>query len=221
MGHPIHGTRRAPYLLVGEAPNAAGDGPWILKPDNSGELHSANRLLVYTGWIEALGSRERARLAHWETFDRANLLQACPPISGRGRAFDVGEARSAARGLILEAQRGKYRGLVVLGFRAARAFGWHASPHDLNPISLDQVRAWPLKWLLAGYRGRGVGETKTVFAAMRAAVVPHPSGVNRWWNDPANRDRAREFFAELHTRAPRVDDDPITAPGAAMGEGPP
>lgn len=27
-------------------------------------------------------------------------------------------------------------------------------------------------------------------------VVPHPSGVNRWWNEPANRERARAFLAE-------------------------
>jgi hypothetical protein len=28
----------------------------------------------------------------------------------------------------------------------------------------------------------------------RMAVLPHPSGVNRWWNDPGNRRRARRFL---------------------------
>lgn len=25
-------------------------------------------------------------------------------------------------------------------------------------------------------------------------VLPHPSGVNRWWNDPANLEAARAFL---------------------------
>ena len=29
---------------------------------------------------------------------------------------------------------------------------------------------------------------------MMVAVVPHPSGVSRWWNDPANERRARRFL---------------------------
>lgn len=28
-------------------------------------------------------------------------------------------------------------------------------------------------------------------------AVPHPSGINRWWNDSSNMDRARQFFREL------------------------
>lgn len=31
----------------------------------------------------------------------------------------------------------------------------------------------------------------------RLVVVPHPSGVNRWYNDEENRRRARKFFREL------------------------
>jgi hypothetical protein len=30
-----------------------------------------------------------------------------------------------------------------------------------------------------------------------AAVVPHPSGVNHWWNDGSNKERARGFFREV------------------------
>jgi len=29
------------------------------------------------------------------------------------------------------------------------------------------------------------------------AVAPHPSGVSRWWNDPANLRRARRFWHKL------------------------
>ncbi len=28
-------------------------------------------------------------------------------------------------------------------------------------------------------------------------VAPHPSGRNRWWNDPANREQAQAFWREL------------------------
>lgn len=30
----------------------------------------------------------------------------------------------------------------------------------------------------------------------RVAVIPHPSGVNHWWNEPANRRRFRRFVEE-------------------------
>lgn len=30
----------------------------------------------------------------------------------------------------------------------------------------------------------------------RVAFVPHPSGRNRWWNDPANRARAAAFLSD-------------------------
>ena len=29
------------------------------------------------------------------------------------------------------------------------------------------------------------------------ALVPHPSGVNRWWNDPANKEAAAELLGRL------------------------
>lgn len=31
----------------------------------------------------------------------------------------------------------------------------------------------------------------------RWAMLPHPSGVNRWWNEPENREAAREFLRQL------------------------
>lgn len=32
------------------------------------------------------------------------------------------------------------------------------------------------------------------------AVCPHPSGVSRWWNDPANVEAARAFWQDLVKR---------------------
>jgi hypothetical protein len=54
--------------------------------------------------------------------------------------------------------------------------------------------------LVAGTRAAAaLGLRPDYFAAQAlggrpAYVVPHPSGVNRWWNDPANRAAARRFF---------------------------
>lgn len=31
----------------------------------------------------------------------------------------------------------------------------------------------------------------------RLAIVPHPSGINRWWNDESNRTEAERFFRAL------------------------
>lgn len=56
--------------------------------------------------------------------------------------------------------------VIVAGRRAARALGLRAG--YLEPVD-------------AGW--------------CAAAVLPHPSGVNRWWNDPANRRRASAFLA--------------------------
>lgn len=66
------------------------------------------------------------------------------------------------------AARVRFRTPVVLlaGHRVARAFG---------------VRAGYLEW--------------TTLRGRRAAVIPHPSGINRWWNCPRNRRRARRFIA--------------------------
>lgn len=58
------------------------------------------------------------------------------------------------------------RDLLLLGKRVAGALGW---------TDAEYLRWLPLK-------------------SCRLACVPHPSGVNRWWNDPANRRRARAFL---------------------------
>jgi uracil-DNA glycosylase len=57
------------------------------------------------------------------------------------------------------------RRVLMLGGNVARAFG---------------LRAELMTWSDAG--------------GFEAAVVPHPSGVNRWWNDPRNRAAARRFL---------------------------
>ena len=49
-----------------------------------------------------------------------------------------------------------------------------------------------------GFRGEFLGWSD--FGGSRAAIFPHPSGVNRWFNDAGNRRRAREFMEEILSR---------------------
>ncbi len=59
--------------------------------------------------------------------------------------------------------------LVLLGMRVATAFQMHLVPYFERRTYRDRL----------------------------VYVVPHPSGVNRWWNDPDNRRQARRFLEEL------------------------
>ncbi len=70
-------------------------------------------------------------------------------------------------------QREFKRGQVVilLGGRVAEAFGVHDDYFVENPLGLA-----------------------------KAYIVPHPSGINRWHNDPANRIRMSVFMAEIVER---------------------
>lgn len=74
-----------------------------------------------------------------------------------------------AERLLSETLRG--RRVVLLGANVSRAFG----------VSFRKLSEVVLSW-------HPVGE------GLAAAVVPHPSGLNRWWNDPDNRVRARLFL---------------------------
>jgi uracil-DNA glycosylase len=68
------------------------------------------------------------------------------------------------------------------------------------------VRRWPVV-LLAGKnvaRAFGVRADYFRWAALvnggRVAVIPHPSGVNRWWNCPRNRAKAARFLRAVLAR---------------------
>ena len=101
------------------------------------------------------------------TFDRVNLLQVQPQDSGKGTDFNV-KAASCVAG---ELERTFTPGLVVLllGKRVAAAF--------------KQTNVEYFRWFALNHA--------------RAVVVPHPSGVNRWWNDPANELQMIKFMHSL------------------------
>lgn len=137
-------------LIVGEAPNRSGKG------------------------MRANTTRTGQRIAELGGVDlpRTNLLRAYPGDDGKGAAFPVDAARESVRRL--ERRTPKRVAFLILGKRAARAFG---------------VKSDFLEW--TSVRGREV------------AVFPHPSGINMWWNDARNRAAAAEFFTEMMARCGR------------------
>lgn len=109
-------------------------------------------------------------------FRLVNLLAYWPgpSASGKGSAFPLAEARSRAGETPLPP------GSLLCGRRVAQAFGLGRAPF--------------LEWVEGDARGgrtNGAGRPTA-----RVAVIPHPSGVCRWWNDPENVDAARRFLRE-------------------------
>jgi uracil-DNA glycosylase len=102
--------------------------------------------------------------------ERVNVLGRFPGKSGKGDKFPMSEARKAASDLALSF-RG--RSVILLGGGVRRAFR---------------------------FPGNRLFEWETVSAGgseFLAAVVPHPSGVNRWWNEKSNRMMAGRFMRSV------------------------
>ena len=106
------------------------------------------------------------------TFDVVNLLTEWPGRAPgqKGDAWPQELARTMALSLAREVLR--RRTVIFAGRRVAAAFfpGRRTQPY--------------LEWW--------GGST-------RFAVIPHPSGIVRWWNDPSNRDAAASFLRSART----------------------
>jgi len=107
-------------------------------------------------------------------FERVNLLNRFPGKAAKGDLFPLDEARYLAGRLLINGDL-RDRTVVLLGENVARAF-------FLPPGT--KTLAW-----LPG------------LALERLAISPHPSGVNRWWNDSTNLRRARRFWRRLTINA--------------------
>lgn len=100
------------------------------------------------------------------TFARANVLEAWPGKAGRSGKGDAFHVSIARhRAAFLRRRFVGGRLVVLLGLRTARAFGVQAAYFVRQRVACANV-----------------------------VVLPHPSGVNRWWNVPANAARARRFL---------------------------
>lgn len=97
-----------------------------------------------------------------------NLLDRYP---GRSRKGSKGDHFFAwkARQIAKKTPLHRFDRVVLVGRNVARSFGVGDRPF--------------LRW----FEHRGT----------KVSIVPHPSGVNHWWNDPRNVRRARRFVRRL------------------------
>jgi len=106
-------------------------------------------------------------LQYVRRFETVNLLSSYPGGSSNGDRFPMKQARISAA-LFAEGWAG--RRAIFLGQKVAQAFDRQVVPF--------------FEWT-ADARG------------FRFAVMPHPSGVNRFWNRSENHAKARAFLAEF------------------------
>ena len=102
-------------------------------------------------------------------FERVNVLKSWPGEAGGGSAFPMTQARPAARELRSCQPIG--RPFILVGTRVASAFGCRRRDYEY------------LEWIEHLDR--------------KLVVVPHPSGLNRWWNVPENVAAIERFFYTL------------------------
>lgn len=111
------------------------------------------------------------------TFDRANLLHDFP---GGWKRDDKWPKRHGA--IAAQAMRPLLRGrtIVLLGRNVSGAFGYSENHLDFHQWYDDDT--WKF----------------------RVAIIPHPSGRNKWYHNEANREVSRLFWAEYinHLRNP-------------------
>lgn len=106
----------------------------------------------------------------WKLFEVVNVLDFYPgPDAWGGDVFPLEAAKTRAA-----AMKSSFRGrrVVYVGKNVARAFGASVGYFEWGEEMLDQD-------------------------SFRFCVIPHPSGVSRFWNAEENVVRARTFGREI------------------------
>lgn len=117
-------------------------------------------------------------LEYMREFDRVNVCPTWKEGTIAPRSYHR-HAENLA-GSILRGRR-----VVLLGANVAECFG------VFKPPLLEWVKEAGIAHGLAGFR---VGRLPLPFSW---AVLPHPSGRNRWYNDPDNARLARQFLRDI------------------------
>lgn len=113
-------------------------------------------------------------LERWEyvQLDRRNLLDYYPGKAGKGAKFPHGASREAVRKLH-ESQALIGHNVLLVGKRLATAFGYETQ----EMLTWHHCKAY------------------------NYAIVPHTSGINRWWNSPGNSADGAVFLRAIATQA--------------------
>lgn len=109
-------------------------------------------------------------------FDRINLLDEQPQDAPKGMAFNVKQAGKIARAM--EPTLEERPLVLLLGKRVAGAFGFTGAEY-FQMTTLGRIAA------------------QTPFY-----IVPHPSGVNRWWNELGNELQMIRFMHSIVAKTP-------------------
>lgn len=103
-----------------------------------------------------------------EVFETMNLLDFWPGDAGKGSLFPREEACRAALKVWKELEHRDPKPRVILaGRRVATAMAVPKAVPYLTWIKINQVNL---------------------------AVLPHPSGINQWWNDLTSMRKAQDFL---------------------------
>jgi hypothetical protein len=166
------GTRYHHALLIGEAPPRDDQRPNLILQLARKAFGTAAEAGSLSAWRPPEVDRLLARTRP------ANLLGRWPGPNPRGTshgsAFPAHVARKradeAARLLAAHRVELPYRVILLGGRRVQRAFGCDQT--DLLHLTFTQ-------------------------AELRFFCIPHPSGLNKWWNSDENRRQMREFLVKL------------------------
>lgn len=172
-------------VFVGQGPNQAawkdaverGEFNQPMDPQDFAEKFCAR--IALTG---ACGKKLAAVLG--VTFDeflrmpRANLNARWNGKLSKGDLFDSLEGFGAATGVVTKRPAFRY---VALGLGVAKCLGVR-NPEFLRESPSERF---------------SLGAPSTGPRPVRVFVLPHPSGVNRWWNDPKNHTRARRALRKF------------------------
>lgn len=118
--------------------------------------------------------------------DLENLFEEQQDRTGKGSVFHIGSAREAAAAIEVRAPACLLVGRVRVAFGLKHGyFGFTDAPtlHDVLCGRGGGGKSWNEGERLEGWPG-------CLFWG-----IPHPSGVNRWWNDRDNRHDAFMFFS--------------------------
>ena len=110
---------------------------------------------------------------------RENIFRDFQGKEGKGDRFPIDDARRRARRIRIPDDVVL---VLLLGKSVAEAFGIK------RPTYFEPLYAW------GDPAGKIGGEPARM---IEIRVIPHPSGISRWWNDPENQKRAKRELSKI------------------------